>query len=885
MKSLCDTVQKELALEGASGLDAELKTHFDNCLDCQTISKALREIDAGAAKLTHYDASDKSVEELLVKVSERPSRIKFGYLAASASLVLALACVTFINLSLRSTSIVDSTSARISSQLAHTNNHGYQTDTVLHYPNYDSLPYEPAFTTVSMTAHQYEDMVETGHKQPLSSEKLPIAPGNRAINLQIDALSGVEGWARPGTRVDVALTYNEGGQLTTKIIAQNLTVVSHTANARPHTPFLSSGGVPAPSTSVTLDASPNDAMTLLTARKLGTLSLVLRGSHDSGVSAVTTDDLISGTASGRLGKDRDICGTVKMGDQDFVLKCGPGRGLTTVGSPTVAAVQPRPTRTIAVNAGGNSAPPAPIPDLSSFWSLRSVTEGLQFKNPSGYWANTYVPGDPIAAELSLALSSSGRALIQSMAGITHPLDTASEKVLQPFDPPKSGGMALYLHSDKSSIDGKTRTLLQVGLKGASIPRGPRPPLNAALVLDPSDVPAAAEREMFKAVIEAFERDQAIGDKFSVIVAGKGGGVLIKPGELRHGTAAVAIQNLFPEADKMGGSPVTLKDALALAAKQVSSADTIGNSAVLLATGSRYGNEIDAILQAVHELTLKDTSISVISLGQGASRDELRRIALAGQGRRAEIQSRDNAEEVISRELKSASRVVARALRVNIQLGAGVKLVDVLGSYPLDVKATAAAKAVEKHLDRKIAKVKGIEADRGKDDGGIQILIPAFYADDSHTILLDVVAEQPGRLAEVTLAYKDMVGSRNDKLQAELALGRTPQDATRLELNVTKNFLAHHTSTVLRRAAQLVKKQRVAAAEALLGDFTATISALQSTQQLPSGDPELEKDKSMMLGYIEILGKTQGWPPSHIAHLAASLELAGRYKIFPRSEFF
>jgi hypothetical protein len=51
---------------------------------------------------------------------------------------------------------------------------------------------------------------------------------------------------------------------------------------------------------------------------------------------------------------------------------------------------------------------------------------------------------------------------------------------------------------------------------------------------------------------------------------------------------------------------------------------------------------------------------------------------------------------------------------------------------------------------------GIRADRGSDEDGIKIVIPAFYADDTHAILLDLVVPRPGPVLEVSAKYKDLV---------------------------------------------------------------------------------------------------------------------------------
>ena len=145
--------------------------------------------------------------------------------------------------------------------------------------------------------------------------------------------------------------------------------------------------------------------------------------------------------------------------------------------------------------------------------------------------------------------------------------------------------------------------------------------------------------------------------------------------------------------------------------------------------------------------------------------------------------------LVDRELHASSRAVARALRLRIRLAPGVKLVDILGSRRLDEELAERVREAEVAIDRRLARNLGIQADRGEDEEGIQIVIPNFYAGDSHTILLDVVAENPGPLADVTLRYKDVVHLRNGVARANLTLQDGPPAAGPLELNVLTNLVA------------------------------------------------------------------------------------------------
>lgn len=155
---------------------------------------------------------------------------------------------------------------------------------------------------------------------------LPVTQGNRAIAIQLDAYSGVEGHVRAGSRVDVTLTYYEQGDLTTKIIVQNARVLSYGGMVKNAAMM---DGPRRVMNSATLDVSSEDALTILTSKKLGTLNLILRATDDNGVTKVTEID------ENRLsqGKKQKVaqtsnCGVAKVGGVEYVMPCGAGSPMT-----------------------------------------------------------------------------------------------------------------------------------------------------------------------------------------------------------------------------------------------------------------------------------------------------------------------------------------------------------------------------------------------------------------------------------------------------------------------------------------------------------------------------------------------------------------------------
>jgi pilus assembly protein CpaB len=111
------------------------------------------------------------------------------------------------------------------------------------------------------------------------SDLLP--PGHRAVTIEVDATSGVEGWATAGAHVDVLLTYLDQSDNTTKtrVAVENAVVLSFNGIATAPTSTENSGSIKSAST-VTLAVSFDDSLKMQTARAMGRISLSLRNEVD-----------------------------------------------------------------------------------------------------------------------------------------------------------------------------------------------------------------------------------------------------------------------------------------------------------------------------------------------------------------------------------------------------------------------------------------------------------------------------------------------------------------------------------------------------------------------------------------------------------------------------
>jgi pilus assembly protein CpaB len=102
-----------------------------------------------------------------------------------------------------------------------------------------------------------------------------MEPGQRAISVQVNAVSGISGFVLPGSRVDVVATVRSP-ETATKTILQYMLVLAVDAHTQRNadTPHIASQ-------TVTLAAKPQEASRLILAANLGELRLVLRNPDDT----------------------------------------------------------------------------------------------------------------------------------------------------------------------------------------------------------------------------------------------------------------------------------------------------------------------------------------------------------------------------------------------------------------------------------------------------------------------------------------------------------------------------------------------------------------------------------------------------------------------------
>lgn len=515
----------------------------------------------------------------------------------------------------------------------------------------------------------------------------------------------------------------------------------------------------------------------------------------------------------------------------------------------------------------------------AFLAERERIDGLVYRPGTGYWANSYLPGDPAMRMLASRLRNTANA--DALAAVDGSrLHESAQRVGQPFDSPDGSALALYLQADRRGLSEPGRMLLQVGIQGTPRHGGRRPAMNVAVVLDLRDALSQHSTRSLRALLEALNRAQEPGDRFQLLAAGRDETALVEADDFRHGVLKVTLNRWIATPPRPASS---LAETLSAAIERVTVADDddapLGSSAVLLVTPRALGSELDELLSLAHRGAVAGVQLSSIALGDGIRPDEMERLALAGQGSRRMLDDPSAAADIVDRELASASRAIARAVRLRIRLAPGVQLVDVIGSEPLDAKRTQRVRDAERSIDQRLARRLGIEADRGEDEEGIQIVIPSFYAGDEHVVLLDVVAPGAGAIADVTMRYKDLIQLKNSVARAGLAVGRDAAPAGPLQRNVTKNLLSQRLADCLAEAAELVRGGDSAQAAGRIESFSKLLEGLR--RELPSlaGDTELGNDIAMLAAYRTALSNEMA--SNARLWLADSMTLAAKFKLLPR----
>jgi pilus assembly protein CpaB len=153
-----------------------------------------------------------------------------------------------------------------------------------------------------------------------------LGAGMRAVSISIDAVSGVAGFVSAGDRVDILLTREQQGQLTSSVILQDITIIAvdQRSNAEGSSPRLGR--------TVTVEVDTTQAQKLAVARQVGKLSLTLRGLGET-----TSDDALEPVTADALS---DFQAPDKAAEFTVRVRRGANVRNETIGEPTPPAAEP-----------------------------------------------------------------------------------------------------------------------------------------------------------------------------------------------------------------------------------------------------------------------------------------------------------------------------------------------------------------------------------------------------------------------------------------------------------------------------------------------------------------------------------------------------------------
>lgn len=166
----------------------------------------------------------------------------------------------------------------------------------------DPAELEGYFTQRAIARNEILSKDSITRSLPANALTAKIPEGYRAVTISVNAESGVEGWVRPGVRVDVVWISTYRNKQVISTIVEDALVLS----AEQSTDSTINDGIKSLPQHVTLMASATDAQKIQLAKTSGILSLNLRGSDDQvqqGSNTITVDGLLGSERAEETGID------------------------------------------------------------------------------------------------------------------------------------------------------------------------------------------------------------------------------------------------------------------------------------------------------------------------------------------------------------------------------------------------------------------------------------------------------------------------------------------------------------------------------------------------------------------------------------------------------
>ena len=487
-------------------------------------------------------------------------------------------------------------------------------------------------------------------------------------------------------------------------------------------------------------------------------------------------------------------------------------------------------------------------------------------NPNMYVADTYIGGNGEKDRLEKLIQSG--VLVD---GKRVKLEAFTHNYAQSFPIPQQTALNVSADAVQSKIiQSGAHTYLQIGLQASKSELPRRPPLNIALVIDRSGSMADEHKlEYAKSAAVQLVNSLTPNDTFALVAFDDTANLLVPA---QHVTNKARIRNLIAGLYPGGGTNIYegLEKAYAQVHKNTTS-DGI-NRVILLSDGQVTSGIQDRT--QFHHLAAsevdKDVETSAVGVGVEFNEDLMLSLARDGKGNYHFLKDGADTQQVFARELNELTHVVAKDIKLRIQLAPGVGLIRVLGAQTLDAQQTAQVKQDEKKIDRKVSEELGIAPNRqnAPEEPGIKMLIPAIYRGDSHIVMLEIKAPPQGpspayvtrplypnsfTLANVFVKYKDLIHPANREAQATASVSYTPsKDEMIYSVNrsVKKNLLGFQTGEALTQAARSIEQGRIGDAIAQVEERRNVVSIAAQQWQ----DSDLNRDSKLLDRYKAVLSQ-------------------------------
>ena len=172
-----------------------------------------------------------------------------------------------------------------------------------------------------------------GQRAPSFSSRL--SPGHRAVTMQVDEVNSISGMLEPGDRIDLMVSVKKDNHTYMFPLLQNVDVLA-TGSRAAVVPDADGKETRRSFTTITLEASPEDAQRVLAAREVGKVAAVLRSPGDTAVGSSARQDSLALLGLGGAAQAPETTGVPVM----YGGKTGSGSGKPAPGLFPTSAARP-----------------------------------------------------------------------------------------------------------------------------------------------------------------------------------------------------------------------------------------------------------------------------------------------------------------------------------------------------------------------------------------------------------------------------------------------------------------------------------------------------------------------------------------------------------------